>query len=147
MRAPRCTRPITRWQNYFSEPRIIAATTAASVRHTNPLKILGTVVLVLGRRDPWWKPRKLSRRPTRLEPAVAKAFSPTVLSNFRTPAHPQPISWPNCGQVIPPSCWKSELPSKPLTTATDTTTSSYTVSEEVFTATTEQYTSWMQRSL
>jgi hypothetical protein len=128
MGAPRCTRPTTRRHS------ITAASTAPSVRDTNSLKILGTVVVVFGRRDPWRNPIKLSRRPTSLGPAVAKPFAPTILSNFRTLAHPQTISRPNWSQVIPPFCWKSELPRKPSTTATATTKSSYTISEAVFTA-------------
>jgi len=65
-------------------------------RNSPPPKILVNVVLVLGR-----NPRKLRRRPSRLGLAVAKAFVPTVLSNFRTPAHRQTTSRQNSGEAIP----------------------------------------------
>lgn len=66
-----------------------------------PPKILVTVLLMLGSSDPWRNPRKLRRRPSRLGLAVAKAFVPTFLPNFRTPAHRQTTSRPNCGEAIP----------------------------------------------
>jgi hypothetical protein len=83
---------ITRW--------ITAAPTAAAVRGTNPPKILVTVAVVPGRSDSWRSPRKLRRKPSGLGLAVAKAFVPTVLSNFRTPAHRQTTSRPNWGEAL-----------------------------------------------
>jgi hypothetical protein len=90
-----------------------------------PPKILATAVLVLGRCDPWRNPRKLGIRPARLELAVAEAFVPTVLSNFRTPAHPQTTSPPKWGKVTSPFCWNNDLLRKPTPTTSAPCLSSF----------------------